>query len=732
MWRTSGKIPSNIRGASKVTKSNGNAVRLKKCWFCTNPEAPLPPKKSGSQTLLKIIGGAVLVGGGAVTGTILYAKSNPEFRRQVESNWPFLNPLFDTFMYDLNEGKQNADVSFKSGPLINIDKEKYREESLMRKPEPIPEPVIPKGSPPPALKSAGESAAETSDREARRKAENEARMEEVRKKDEADRKAKELQEKIIDQEIEEAADAAAYEVIVGEAMNAALTVTNAAVESQKLLGEITKEHTDMIKSAMEDGMMEDRQGQWKDVVTAADLKVEAVKSATETTNLAREELEKLRSVIAESKKTKSQFGFGEKVIKAEEDLMKMNYELDKAIAETSSLEKEGQIYQEYRDLVEKGKTEFKKELESIMPEVKLGEKGEKMSESELNSLIAHAHRRIEQLQKQLVEQQVLEQLRLKDALLKKQQEDEEKTKEFVAAELERQRKELEIELHKKLQELDSDYEQEMRTQLKRQAAAHSDHISEVLKVQERQYEEKIKIQDVEIRADEQEKYQTELHVAMAKLRGVEKAIEGRADLEKQNKKAQELWLACETLKRTIEIGRPDGKSYEDKLKPLANEVIAVKEAGDEHPFVAAVIHTLPEEALARGVMTEDALRQRWKHVRKVCSRMSMIDETGASFYKYVLSYIQSFLVIGTRHAPELDEDVSPDSLDTFKLLDFATHYIEEGDLEQAVKFVNQLSGMPKIVASDWLKEARLLLETNQSASLLSTFATASGVAGLHL
>ncbi|XP_071946968.1 MICOS complex subunit Mic60-like isoform X2 [Antedon mediterranea] len=735
MWRTSGKVSRNIRGASQISKSS--ALKLEKCLMCTKPEVPLPPRKSGGRTLVKIISGSVLIGCGAVTGTVLYAKSNPEFRRQVENNWPFLNPLFDSFMYDLNEGKKIKDENLDTGPLINVSKEKIQAESLMRKPEPIPEPIVPKQQP--VTKKSEITSKQTKAKQdseklaaAKKKAENEAALEEARKRDEEERKAKELKEKMIDQEIEEAANAAAYEVIMADAMNTAVTITLAAIESQKLVAEITKEHTSLIKLAMEDGMTEGSEADWKIVVRSADVKEEAVKTATETTNFAREELEKLRSVIAESKKTKSQFGIGDKVIKAEESLMKMNYELDKAISVTSSLEKEGKIYKEYSDLVEKGKEEFTKELQSIMPDVKLGEKGKKLSESELNSLIAHAHRRIEQLQKQLVEQQVLEQTRLKEALVKKQEEDEEKAKDVVMAELERQRAELEIELHKKLQQLDSDYEQEMRMQLKRQAAAHSDHISEVLKVQEKQYEQKIKLQDVEIRSEEQDKYQTELQIAMAKLRGVEKAIEGRANLEKQNKKAQELWLACENLKRTIELGRQDGKSYEDKLKPLANEVISVKEAGDNHPFVASIIHTLPEEALARGVMTEDSLKQRWRHVRKVCSRMSMIDETGASFYKYILSYFQSFLLVGTRCAPETDDEISLDSLDTFKLLDFATHYVEEGNLEQAVRFVNQLSGMPKLVASDWLKEARLLLEMNQSASLLSTFATASGVGGLHL
>jgi mitofilin len=42
--------------------------------------------------------------------------------------------------------------------------------------------------------------------------------------------------------------------------------------------------------------------------------------------------------------------------------------------------------------------------------------GKKLTEDELNSLIAHAHRRIEQLQKQLAEQIALEQVRIQQSM----------------------------------------------------------------------------------------------------------------------------------------------------------------------------------------------------------------------------------------------------------------------------------------------------------------------------
>lgn len=62
-----------------------------------------------------------------------------------------------------------------------------------------------------------------------------------------------------------------------------------------------------------------------------------------------------------------------------------------------------------------------------------------MTEDELNSLIAHAHRRIEQLQRQLAEQQALERVRLDSALARQQQEDEKLADQRIQREQERLR-----------------------------------------------------------------------------------------------------------------------------------------------------------------------------------------------------------------------------------------------------------------------------------------------------
>ncbi len=60
-------------------------------------------------------------------------------------------------------------------------------------------------------------------------------------------------------------------------------------------------------------------------------------------------------------------------------------------------------------------------------------------------MIAHAHRRIEQLQRQLAEHQALEQQRMKAALDKKQEEDEKISQDIISLEQEKLRAEFEVE-----------------------------------------------------------------------------------------------------------------------------------------------------------------------------------------------------------------------------------------------------------------------------------------------
>lgn len=198
------------------------------------------------------------------------------------------------------------------------------------------------------------------------------------------------------------------------------------------------------------------------------------------------------------------------------------------------------------------------------------------------------------------------------------------------------------------------------------------------------------------------------------------SLAGHAEAEEEARKAHQLWLSVEALKFCMRSGTGDSPT-----EPLGSAVKAIK-ANCANPFTEALTEALPQESLTRGVYSEEALRARFHTVQKLAKRVAMIDETRNSLYQYFLSYLQSLLVF---HPQQLKPpaELSPDDLDTFKLLSYASYCIEHGDLELAAKFVNQLRGESRRVAHDWLKEARMTLETKQIVDILTAYASAVGL-----
>lgn len=202
----------------------------------------------------------------------------------------------------------------------------------------------------------------------------------------------------------------------------------------------------------------------------------------------------------------------------------------------------------------------------------------------------------------------------------------------------------------------------------------------------------------------------------------------RAAAEKIAREAQDLWLACLALNGTIRRGKEKELAWEERLKPLGNEIVAVYDAAGNHPFVNMIVSTIPEKAYVRGVWTEDTLRERFEKVSSVCKKVAAIDECGGTLYKYFISYLQSvFISLRSYDVKNLNDQVDVESMDNFEILANASYWMDRGDFEAAVRYMNQLQGEARKVAGDWLKEAKLLLETRQAAFALTAFASASGL-----
>lgn len=240
----------------------------------------------------------------------------------------------------------------------------------------------------------------------------------------------------------------------------------------------------------------------------------------------------------------------------------------------------------------------------------------------------------------------------------------------------------------------------------------------------------------------------------------------RADAERRFRNSQELWRACHGLKAAFVAGSPTEASdvgssdiWTSRLRPLAAEVQAVCDLSDHDPTVRRIVDALPRAAIDRGVYTEESLRERFYRMRKVARRVAMLSDQEAradrlasetsesrrplgqpTLFRYALSYCQSFFIVdrslvdgigggGVERLDqiEIESDALQGELDTYRALATAADCLDKGDIDMAVRFVNQLRGYARHVCSDWLDEARLYLETRQNVNVLLSHAIASGL-----
>jgi len=301
------------------------------------------------------------------------------------------------------------------------------------------------------------------------------------------------------------------------------------------------------------------------------------------------------------------------------------------------------------------------------------------------------------------------------------------------------KKDHDAELFKASQE----FEQEMTAQLKRQAAAHAQHLADAISYQTEQlnqkHEEILSITVAETEdafrkelAEQKANYilETEalkdqtalaLELATARVKGLSEALTGSAIYESESRKAQELSLACDSLLHALKYGN-NGKPV-----PLSTQIETVRKVCHGNESVEALTDAFSNVVATRGVYTEDTLRASFKQIGKLCRQVSLVDKDHSSLFVYFLSYVKNILTFAPSTS-EPPQEIDVTKLEPFNIVAYANYCLQRGELEQAARFVNQLKGESRKVAEEWLSEARLLIETKQTTEALNLVSSAFVIA----
>lgn len=187
-----------------------------------------------------------------------------------------------------------------------------------------------------------------------------------------------------------------------------------------------------------------------------------------------------------------------------------------------------QVSEKFWRNVEASRNYFIDEVEALFPGVDLAAKKVNLSPEDFNLFVVYAYSHVLAYQKEVQKWQVDGETRLRRALDALRGDDQtEALRSQLEFHLQKERQQLELSNKKKLFAIRAEAEKDLRLHMKRQAAAHADHLKDVLQQKEAELKRLFDREMNEKLYSEQAAYKEQLAGMLGKLKGMDAALKGR-------------------------------------------------------------------------------------------------------------------------------------------------------------------------------------------------------------
>ncbi|KAL3117026.1 hypothetical protein niasHT_002985 [Heterodera trifolii] len=342
--------------------------------------------------------------------------------------------------------------------------------------------------------------------------------------------------------------------------------------------------------------------------------------------------------------------------------------------------------------------------------------------------------RIAELEKQLAKQKGMEKQKIAQAVEEQRKLDESLSKMALEIERRRNREMTTTGATQKTDHLvgstrtESD-EAELDAQLKRAALAHAEHLEQVIRTQKQIHDMETQQIVQDTIAIERDKFGKQIENGLVKMAAIEEMLKGRATKDLENRRAKTYWTICHSLTDALANGGTERSKKTTYYKTqLLKQITVLKKLVGNDAFAQSVCAHFPsDDAIGRGVPTEQGLIKRFDGVYKLARCTAQVGDEGGTLWRYVTSWLQSLFTFDLPYAYSADDRLDLNRYDPYELLARCRHFVQQRDLLNAVRVANLIRGTSARIFSDWLKDAKFHLEVRLMVELLLAHSQASGI-----